>query len=127
MWFMSTPCSLLQELSEHCQLHPSQEHALLMAYTWLFWQQALPRAAVGQWHWGAVGACSHAVRGPVCVCEPWQPLQPAHTLCKGHTCTGVHTHSQHTLGSCVCGLQSPRTEGTKAHRVCAPAACGSPQ
>ena len=73
-------------------------------------------------------------------------VQPAtadrpHTLslCKSYTCTCVCTHTQsarhahtsmHTNTSSVCvfvgcrQVQSPRTEGMKAQRACAPAACG---
>lgn len=61
-----------------------------------------------------------AVHGPVCVCEPWQPLQPAHTLCKGHTCTGVPTRAASTplapvfVGCRVLGRRARR------HTECVP-------
>lgn len=69
MWFMSTPCSLLQELLEHCQLHPSLEthlpHGLYVALL----AGAAPKAPQGQWHgvlW--VPAYSTALCRALCVC-----------------------------------------------------------
>lgn len=107
MWFMSTPCSLLPELSEHCQLHPSQEHTLLMAYTWLFWQQALPRAAVGQWHWGAVGACSqHCAWSCVCVRAMAAPAASPHTLQRPHVHRSAHVQPAHPWLLCLWAAES---------------------
>lgn len=115
---MSTPCSLLQELSEHCQLHPSSgTHPLHGLHVALLAADTAPGV-------GAVGSCGSLVTAlhcawALCVCEP---LQTAHT----HSVQSPHLHRcAHTASTALAPVlvgcrqaQSPRMEGRKVQSVC---------
>lgn len=103
------------------------KHTFPTAYTWLFWQQALSQSCHRGSGSGELWVPGHSTA--LCVCDHTVLAVPAdipHTLCKDHTCTGVHTASTSLVPVLVGCRQaeSPRMEGTKAQRVCAPAACG---
>lgn len=109
MWFMSTPCSFLQELSEHCQLHPS-------------WGTHPPRGLhVALLALGGCGCLLTALCMVLCVCESHgSPCSQPTQLCKGHTCTGMLTHAASTPVAPV--FVGCRVLGRKAlrHTECVP-------
>lgn len=61
--------------------------------------------------------CAKAIRAHACA--------PTHTQSARHAHASVHTHTSSVRVFVGCRqVQSPRTEGMKAQRACAPAACG---